>query len=152
MMEWYIAVLKNYVGFKGRARRKEYWTFTLINVIISAILGGIGNLLGTTMIAGIYSLAILLPSLAVGVRRLHDVGKSGIHIVILYVLAVVTGIVGSIGTAAAIVGGSSALLIITGILGIAVLVYSIIMLVWFCKEGDAAANQYGENPKQQIAA
>jgi len=83
-MNWYLAVLKNYAGFSGRARRKEYWMFVLFNIIFTLIAMGLDNILGTT--AGmlpygvfyfIYMLAVFIPGLAVGVRRLHDVGKSG---------------------------------------------------------------------------
>ncbi|MDR6554738.1 DUF805 domain-containing protein [Paenibacillus qinlingensis] len=77
-MEWYFKVLSNYVGFQGRARRKEYWMFVLINIIISIALGIIEAIIGTNQVLSfIYSLAILLPSLAVAFRRLHDTGKSG---------------------------------------------------------------------------
>ncbi len=78
-MSWYLKVLKNYVGFKGRARRKEYWMFVLFNVIISIILSIIELSMGMeeAIISGLYGLAVLLPSLAVSVRRLHDIGKSG---------------------------------------------------------------------------
>jgi uncharacterized membrane protein YhaH (DUF805 family) len=77
-MEWYLKVLKNYVGFSGRARRKEYWMFALFNFIIAFVIGfveGFLNLVG--VISTLYSLAIFLPSLAVSVRRLHDTGRSG---------------------------------------------------------------------------
>ncbi len=77
-MEWYLKVLKNYAGFSGRARRQEYWMYFLINFIISIGLNLIGKfLLDTEIIGQLYGLAVLLPGLAVGVRRLHDVGKSG---------------------------------------------------------------------------
>ncbi|MGM0877452.1 MAG: DUF805 domain-containing protein [Bacillota bacterium] len=77
-MEWYLKVLKNYVGFKGRARRKEYWMFALFSVIISIVLSIIELAIDIESIfSGLYSLAILLPSLAVTVRRLHDIGRSG---------------------------------------------------------------------------
>ncbi|MEK3721443.1 DUF805 domain-containing protein [Paenibacillus sp. FSL H8-0034] len=77
-MEWFLKAFKNYAGFQGRARRKEYWMFFLFSTIFSivaAILDSIVNL--NSILAGLYSLAILLPSLAVGCRRLHDTGRSG---------------------------------------------------------------------------
>lgn len=74
-MEWYVKVLKNYATFSGRARRKEYWMFCLFNVIISAVIGFIGGLINIPMLVNVYSLAVLLPSIAVAVRRMHDVGK-----------------------------------------------------------------------------
>ena len=77
-MQWYLKVLKNYVGFQGRARRKEYWMFVLVNVIVSIVLSIVESIADiSSVLTGIYSLAILLPSLAVGARRLHDTGKSG---------------------------------------------------------------------------
>lgn len=76
-MDWYLAVLKNYAGFSGRARRKEFWMFTLISFVISIVLSIIGSLIGTDILSYIYSLAILIPSLAVAVRRLHDTSRSG---------------------------------------------------------------------------
>ncbi len=77
-MEWYLKVLKNYVGFEGRARRKEYWMFVLFSVIVSIVLSILEAVLNlSSVLTGLYSLAVLLPSLAVGVRRLHDTGRSG---------------------------------------------------------------------------
>lgn len=78
MIEWYLKVVRdNYANFSGRARRSEYWYFILFNVIISIVLAFIEYMLGIGFLSLIYSLAILIPSLAVSVRRLHDVGKSG---------------------------------------------------------------------------
>jgi uncharacterized membrane protein YhaH (DUF805 family) len=83
-MNWYLAVLKKYAEFSGRARRKEYWMFALFNVIFSIVLSLLDQLLGTVskdiglgVFSGLYALAVLLPGLALSVRRLHDVGKSG---------------------------------------------------------------------------
>jgi uncharacterized membrane protein YhaH (DUF805 family) len=76
-MSWYIQVLKKYVVFSGRARRKEYWYFVLFNLIISLILSLIDWAIGMNILATIYGLAVLLPSLGVSVRRLHDTGRSG---------------------------------------------------------------------------
>ena len=77
-MHWYLDVLKKYVVFSGRARRTEFWVFTLISTIISAILNMVDAGMGTSgMLGGVYSLGVLLPSLGVSVRRLHDTGRSG---------------------------------------------------------------------------
>lgn len=77
-MQWYFKVLQNYVGFQGRARRKEYWMFVLFSAIVSIILTILDKALHLdSVLAGLYSLAVLLPSLAVGARRLHDTGRSG---------------------------------------------------------------------------
>jgi uncharacterized membrane protein YhaH (DUF805 family) len=81
-MEWYLKVLKNYVGFEGRARRKEYWYFALFNVVILIVLSLIGRAIGTNILYTIYALAVFLPGLAVAARRLHDTDKSGWWILI----------------------------------------------------------------------
>jgi uncharacterized membrane protein YhaH (DUF805 family) len=76
-VNWYLAVLKNYVGFNGRARRTEFWMFVLFNAIIAIVLQIIGLALKNQILLYLYDLAVLLPSLAVGARRLHDTDKSG---------------------------------------------------------------------------
>ena len=78
-MQWYIKVLKNYVGFEGRAHRTELWMFFLVSFIISIILSVIDSVLGfeSAGIRSLYSLVVLLPTLAVGMRRLHDTDRSG---------------------------------------------------------------------------
>ncbi|KHT63315.1 membrane protein [Photobacterium gaetbulicola] len=83
-MNWYIHVLKNYAVFKGRSRRQEYWYFFLFNIIISIALSMLDSALGNPgagegagLIGTVYSLAVLVPSIAVGVRRLHDTGRTG---------------------------------------------------------------------------
>lgn len=79
----FLDILKNkYVLFTGRARRREYWYFFLANFIVAFILGIIDGIIGMQILGGIYSLVVLLPGLAVGIRRMHDVGKSGWFILI----------------------------------------------------------------------
>ena len=90
-MSWYIKVLKKYAVFSGRARRKEFWYFELFNFIIYIVLSLpqillpllapslslILLLFGFGVLSFLYSLAVLIPSIAVTVRRLHDTGRSG---------------------------------------------------------------------------
>ncbi len=114
------SVFHKYATFSGRARRSEYWYFCLFNFLVSFVLGLLGGLFGDnamgtimTVISGIYSLAVLIPGLAVCWRRLHDIGKSGACI----------------------------------FLALIPLVGAIILIVWFCKEGDRGDNMYGPDPK-----
>ena len=103
-MNWYFEVLKKYAVFEGRARRSEYWYFFLFNIIASFLTGILDFSLGTFdeaseigLLGTVYSLGILVPSIAVGVRRMHDVGKSGWFLLIpIYnlILAVTEGDVG----------------------------------------------------------
>ncbi|MBO4232165.1 MAG: DUF805 domain-containing protein [Bacteroidales bacterium] len=99
-MKWYIKVLKNYATFSGRARRKEFWMFILFNFIFCVAAMILDSLLGLSFnqnfggmkinmhygwIYTIYAFAVFLPSLAVWVRRLHDIGKSGLLILLGFV-------------------------------------------------------------------
>jgi uncharacterized membrane protein YhaH (DUF805 family) len=83
-MNYYTDVLKKYAVFDGRARRKEYWMFVLWNIIVSLVLSVILGVIGLVLhmaavsfLLGVYSLAVLIPGIAVGVRRLHDTGRTG---------------------------------------------------------------------------
>ena len=76
-MIWYLYVLVQYADFSGRARRTEFWMFILFNAIFAAVAAIVGQILGTELIASLYSLVLFVPSLAVAARRLHDIGKSG---------------------------------------------------------------------------
>ncbi len=76
-MNYYTDVLKQYAVFTGRARRKEYWMFMLINVLISILINFVAIKVGLPILGTIYSLAVLVPGIAVGVRRMHDTDHSG---------------------------------------------------------------------------
>ena len=110
-MNWYLTVLKNYAVFSGRARRMEYWMYVLFNVIFAVAALILDNVLGLTIadvgygpIYLLYTLATLIPGIAVSVRRLHDIGKSGWYLlmslipcvggIILLVFAATAGDVG----------------------------------------------------------
>ncbi len=129
MMEWMLMPLKRYADFSGRSRRKEYWMFALLQVIIIVALAIIGGVLGsftpdpagsmstggTLMIAlfGLYALAIFIPSLAVQVRRFHDQDKSGWFVLLGFI---------------PYVGG-------------------LIVLVFMCLDGTKGKNRFGDDPK-----
>ena len=82
-MDWYIKVIKNYAVFEGRASRQEYWMFFLFNIIIAFCLGIVIGVLQSitktdqSVLGNIYNLAILIPSIAVAIRRMHDTNRSG---------------------------------------------------------------------------
>lgn len=120
-MNWYLAVLKNYAGFSGRARRKEYWMFALFYSIFAVVAIILDNLFGTAiegasygLIYCLYVLAFFIPGLAVAVRRLHDVGKSGWMILIALIP----------------------------------LIGAIWLLVLMVTDSTPGANEYGSNPKE----
>lgn len=119
-MDYFISALKNYATFTGRARRSEYWFFTLFYFIFLVLAVILDNLLGITIedtgIGPLYFISILamiIPGLAVTVRRLHDVGKSG-----WFYFIVLIPIIGSIW-----------------------------LLVLMATDGMPGRNQYGPNPK-----
>ena len=120
-MDWYLSVLKNYVGFTGRARRKEYWFFHLFNVLIAIALGVLDSMLGTFnaqlgygVLSLVYILAVIVPSLAVSFRRLHDTNRSGWWLLLAFV---------------PLIGG-------------------LVLLVFMILDGTEGTNDYGPDPKQ----
>ena len=77
-MEYYIDAFRNYVNFKGRATRTQFWMFVLFNFIAGVVLSIIARIVPALVFLGpVYNLAVLLPSLALGARRLHDTDRSG---------------------------------------------------------------------------
>ena len=121
IMEWYIKGINSYSDFNGRARRKEYWMFTLWNIIFALLaslldysFGIVYPLVGYGPLYIAYALFVLVPGIAVAVRRLHDTGKSGW----MYLVAFIP---------------------------IAGLIW---LLILFIKEGDQGNNAYGEDPKE----
>ena len=83
-MSWYLKALKNYAGFSGRSRRREYWFFTLFSLlatialsILDAIIFNLSSETVLGMLTGVYGLAVIIPTLAVAFRRLHDTDRSG---------------------------------------------------------------------------
>jgi uncharacterized membrane protein YhaH (DUF805 family) len=83
---WKTVVLKNYANFSGRARRSELWWYVLANTIVFGLLNVLANvsdLFGP--VASLYWLAVLVPGIAVGARRLHDIGKKGLWLLIAFI-------------------------------------------------------------------
>ncbi len=75
-MNWYLHVIKNnYVNFSGRASRPEFWFFILFNLIATVVIGAVSGIIRMPFLGGLYSLAVLLPSLGVTVRRLQDTDR-----------------------------------------------------------------------------
>lgn len=132
-MEWFISVFRDsYADFSGRARRREYWQFTLVQAILLIILAAIAfGLMAVSEETGneflsivgfaplvLYGLGAAIPNLAVSVRRLHDVGKSG-----WWILSPHIPLVGNI--------------------------FSIVLLIFYCQDGQWGDNQWGPNPKEE---
>ena len=142
----------NYANFKGRSTRAEYWWAALFLVLVNVVL----DFIGVSFLSGLWSLAVLLPSLAIWTRRFHDIGKSGWWVVFFCVAQVVFLGVGfgpamaDIATAGissydAIYNAFSSHGTSLGIGLIATLALAIWMLVWLLK-ASGPTNQYGPNP------
>jgi uncharacterized membrane protein YhaH (DUF805 family) len=143
--------LRKYVDFNGRARRAEYWWFVLFAILVGFAAGILDRLIAGDAamhqgpISVISSLALLLPSLGVSVRRLHDIDRTGWWIVIFYVVLVVLAFV---AIAAAFTGGAGialALLLAIGVLGVW-------LVVWFATRGTNGPNRFGPDPLTYDAA
>jgi uncharacterized membrane protein YhaH (DUF805 family) len=128
-MEWYLLVWKRFAEFEGRSRRQEYWMFHLFNFLAFIALAGLGGIgiainqnYGAILFApfAFYLLAMIIPGLAVAVRRLHDTGRSGWLLLLFGVLGLIP-----------IVGFISA----------------VVQIVFMCQDSIPGTNQYGPSPK-----
>lgn len=97
-MNWFVTALKNYAVFSGRSRRSEYWCFALVYLIFYAVAAIVDVMAGTLdrasgigIVTGILTLAFLIPSLSVTVRRLHDTGRTGWWLLIALIPLVFLG-------------------------------------------------------------
>lgn len=158
-MKWWLTCIKKYVTFEGRARRKEYWMFTLFNVIfvVAAMLLDIllfgasaTNPTKPRYLTMLYGLFIFLPQLSVIVRRLHDIGRSGWWLAGYYGVAIVCTIVMVIGSVL-MLGGKSSGIVLTGVGFAALMIVAVWMLVWMCFNSQPGENKYGPNPKEVLA-
>ena len=90
-MNYFLDALKNYATFSGRATRQQYWMFVLFSVIFSFLLGIVDGLFGFVneidmgLLSTLFSLAILIPSIAILARRLHDIGRTGWWILLIFI-------------------------------------------------------------------
>lgn len=154
-VEWALTPLKKYADFSGRAPRAEYWWFTLGNVIVSFLVGLLDGLLGMGGGSGlgawgplsiVYTLALLIPGIAVTIRRLHDTNRTGWWIlapVIPYAIgiammfpAMMAAANGEVGAA---LGAGSIFLIIGAVL-------ALVLFVFMVLPGTSGTNDYGPDP------
>lgn len=147
------SVFFKYGTFSGRACRSEYWYFFLFNLIAAiglSLLAVINPSL--KILSPIYSLAVFIPGLAVAVRRLHDIGKSGWTMLIFMIQSIIFSIILSLYFFKASDGNdpSTLLTILLGIFGLITFALAIIFIVWMCKDSQHSDNQYGPNPKLPI--
>jgi len=159
MLDAVKSVLTQYVGFRGRARRSEYWYWTLATIIasfaVSIVEAAILGIDGTSPLSALMSIAIFLPGLAVTFRRLHDTGRSGWWIGGFYLgLLAFFFAIGALAFGTFTLGegnttGSSIFGIIGIIIGMGVILYAISMLVFLCTDSDFGPNKYGPNPKNE---
>ena len=118
-MSYYSICLSKFADFSGRARRREYWTFALVNCLIAMLLLILGLAFGedspaSNIMVTIFYLIMLVPNLSVSVRRLHDIGKSGWYMFLSLI---------------PLIGG-------------------LILLIWSLMDSEPGENQYGKNPKE----
>ena len=143
--DWAFLPLQRYFTFHGRSPRAEYWWFFLFQALVSIVttlidlaleLGGPDSLISTNMLLG---LAFLIPSLAVTVRRLHDINRSGWTILIFMVLTIAAIFVGAL--LSAVLGGFGTLLLLLGVGAV-----SVSFIILMATDGNPGANGYGDHP------
>jgi uncharacterized membrane protein YhaH (DUF805 family) len=124
----------HYFDFNGRVGRAQFWYYILVVVVLGIGVGIIGSLT-TRFLSSLFSLALLLPNLGMAVRRLHDIGKPGIYVLIPIVPAVL-----------AVVFLFMFLWPLALLCWLAVLAASVLLIYWYAQPGEVAANAYGPPP------
>ncbi len=153
-MKWFIIAMEQYATFSGRAHRTEYWLFTLFSMIFYLAARILDHILGSQFyiispmhthgyISTVVTALFLLPSTAVGVRRLHDTGRSGFLIVFVTLFTNLFNYV--ISPFASTLPHGIGLLLSLG-MALATLVMVIVLIVWLATRGHHGPNQYGEDP------
>lgn len=156
-MKWFIKCIKNYVNFSGRACRKEYWYFTLFTLIFMLVattcdiaLFSLERAMVFSPFQWIFGLFILLPQLAVLVRRLHDTNRSGKWVLWYYLLFFVWAIIMLIYLFYYIISMKiddvPADFVAVMIAGLGFCVWTVFFLVWCCQRGTVGTNKYGPDP------
>jgi uncharacterized membrane protein YhaH (DUF805 family) len=173
-MEWMILPLKRYAQFTGRSTRREFWMWVVFIIICAVVLGILDSILGLGgrtsygggaigapgvtgyrygagvrggILTDVFSLAILVPNIAVSVRRLHDTDRSGWWIL----MPIIPYAIGAIGLLSSMAGGAGAapgtgMMAIFGIAMVIGLIAAIVLLVWYCLRGTPGPNRFGADP------
>ena len=165
-IDWAKRPLEKYADFSGRAPRSEYWWYVLALLVANVVLGILEGIVGIHhMIFGMYGpltallfLGTIVPSLAVGARRLHDTDRTGWWLlmpIVPYVLAFVLGGAAMVGGAAAGVGAGAGAMAGLGLAAIFLFlgfICAIVLLVFMVLPGTPGDNRYGPNPLSESAA
>jgi uncharacterized membrane protein YhaH (DUF805 family) len=158
------SVLRQYATFTGRARRSEYWWFYLFTFLVSIAASVVDAVLGVVIrndlgvVSLLSSLAFLLPSIAVGVRRLHDTGRTGwwmllplVPGLLAFVLAIPALFLGIFSAANGETGVLPVLTIAIFLLGLVLAIAAgIVLIVFFCLDSKPGPNKYGPSPKEPL--
>ena len=141
-MRWYLMALGKYAQFGGRSQRKEFWYFFLFYSLFSIPFGVVDMfLIGTSILGTIYFLVFLTPSLAVGVRRLHDMGRSGWWM-LLYTGIVIQQLASGIKVSGRGVSGEA----VVAIVFVVAAVCAVVLIVFMVRKSQPGRNRYGPDP------
>lgn len=142
--EYYLGAFRKFATFSGRARRKEYGWFLVFNFLATIIFSILDFLLfgdKDGVLSSIYALVVFIPSLAISVRRLHDIGKSGWFLLVIFFLPFIVAIIGAL------------LMAVSEIIGLIIMFIGIILILYFSfyylifTKGVVGDNIYGSDPK-----
>jgi uncharacterized membrane protein YhaH (DUF805 family) len=137
-------ITEHYVDFRGRVHRQEFWYYILAYVVIYIVLGIAQSVFSTHVLTGLYSLGLLLPTLGISVRRLHDTDRSGWWVLLGAVPLVLLGLL----TSFAMITGAYTMMFLTAtLLPILSLAAAALLIYWYAQPGMAGQNQYGPDPK-----
>lgn len=140
-------ITNHYFDMTGRVGRPQFWYFVLANLVASLLAHIVGGIL-LVPLGPVYNLAVLLPSMSLGARRLQDTGRDGRLVWLLLILAAVTQIVGILTALTFVFAGLFGILFVPGlgIIGLATLAVCVVLIWFWCQPGDPGPNTYGPPP------
>jgi uncharacterized membrane protein YhaH (DUF805 family) len=143
-------VTNHYVDFNGRVGRTQFWYYVLVSFALALIVGIVASIVRLPALASLLGLALFLPNLGMGVRRLHDTGKPAIYIVILLVPAVLWFILAILGALMMMLGGGLGALMVLGGFSMLIILANLValgvMIYFWAQPGQTGDNQYGPPP------
>ena len=143
-------VTNHYVDFNGRVGRTQFWYYMLVAIALMIVVSIVASIIRVPALGSLIGLALLLPNLGMGVRRLHDIGKPGIYIVVLVIPAALYIVLAILSAIMLLMGGGLGVLMMIGglfmLLALANLAALGVMIYFWVQPGQTGDNQYGPAP------
>lgn len=140
-------ITQHYFDMSGRVGRAEFWYFVLANIIAAIVVAIVGAIVHMPL-GALYNLAILLPATSIGARRLQDTGRNGQLVWVLFFVVALSQILALVTVLSFFAAGFFALTLLPmlGLINLAALIMTLVLIYFWCQPGDLGDNAYGPPP------